>query len=467
MEIQDFLEPKEQSIPSDYDQVITGESYCVCGRGDGDMIGCDGSRCPGNGWYHPKCLGIARTTAPRGEWLCPTCLSSALKRRRTARREQPVEEQKQNEQDYIIENSGKGAKVVIPLKVESAERQSREEMENLLATTRRIEFDSQGRAVCRGPNSSRKSAQPRATFPEGLCRLHIAPNRFKAIQRLHKRITTLLGFGHKTRELLTPWAGVAESDRRRRGYAFLPASFGKFGKEALVKRGVSFHAAEKSGYGARKDEAANWKACVRLKESDLPHSQLDALQALIQAVAEAVPSKYKKCISLSNLQALQPNLHNGTDHLPPHTDSPLNDGFGVVIVTVCVRHSAHILLLPNDSSSAAPAPRSATGYVFDAEEGDVYVLSGPARSDFDHGVLCPPDKEERRRGSARVAGDESLEAIAGSKRKTLCGTGGGAKELKDKDKDKGRESLNLRFGIHGVKPGEDYFLGDEMPLFII
>jgi len=24
--------------------------YCVCGYGDGDMIGCDGKKCPGNNW---------------------------------------------------------------------------------------------------------------------------------------------------------------------------------------------------------------------------------------------------------------------------------------------------------------------------------------------------------------------------------------------------------------------------------
>jgi hypothetical protein len=459
----DFLQPNEQSIASeaDDDQVITGESYCVCGRGDGDMIGCDGSKCPGNGWYHPECLGIVRTTAPRGEWLCPPCFSSAAaKRRRTGQREQLVGEQKQSEQDYIIEKIGKGAKA-IPLKVESAERQSREEMENLLAATRRIEFDSQYRAVRPGPTSGRKNSQSSAAFPEGLCMLHIGPTHFKEIKRLHKRITTLLGFGHKTRELLTPWAGVAESDRRRRGYAFLPASYGKFGKDALVKKGVSFHAAEKSGHGAKKDEAANWKSCVRLKESDVTGKQLEALEALVQAVAEAVPRKYRKCISLNNLQALQPNLHNGTDHLPPHTDSPLNDGFGVVIATVCVHHSAQILLLPNDSPSASPAPRSAAGYVFEAGEGDMYVLSGRARNDFDHGVLCPPDKgERRRRSSARSTGDdsESVEAITGSKRK-LGGSGG--------IKDKGRESLNLRFGIHGVKPEEPYFVGDEMPLFTL
>jgi hypothetical protein len=32
--------------------------------------------------------------------------------------------------------------------------------------------------------------------------------------------------------------------------------------------------------------------------------------------------------------SLQPNLHNGATHLPPHLDFPLHDGFGVVIVTI-------------------------------------------------------------------------------------------------------------------------------------
>ena len=42
-------------------------------------------------------------------------------------------------------------------------------------------------------------------------------------------------------------AGIGESDKRKRGYAFLPHSYGKFGKTFLKSAGIHFHAAEKKG----------------------------------------------------------------------------------------------------------------------------------------------------------------------------------------------------------------------------
>ena len=47
--------------------------YCICGYGDGEMIGCDGIKCPGNNWYHYECLGLKFSHQPRGTWFCPPC----------------------------------------------------------------------------------------------------------------------------------------------------------------------------------------------------------------------------------------------------------------------------------------------------------------------------------------------------------------------------------------------------------
>ena len=464
------------SVPRRKRSRSKAETFCNCGRGDGDMIGCDGTSCPGNGWFHPECVGITRTTAPRGKWYCPDCTIAMKRRRVNGDRGQRKAVIEITEDTHII-NSGS-----VPLKVSAAERQSREEMENRLTAAKSIHFDELGRAVPGRQHSGHQTKKRLVPpFPTGLCRLQLSRPHFKAIQKLHRLITTRLGFGHKISELLTPWAGVAESDRRRRGYAFLPACYGRYGKDVLTKAGVHFHAAEKSGYQAKKDEVANWKSCVRLNEAEVTPHHLEALQAIIKSVQAAVPDKYKACVSLENLQALQPNLHNGCDHLPTHMDTPLHDGFGVVIVTVCVRQSARILLVPSaatgdtghttigknqvDISSDTSGSTSSGGgggggtplisnynpYVFEADEGQMYVLSAAARNSFDHGVLCALQKRR-----AAVMSTTIGRGASGGE----GGRGGGLM-----GKDRGRESLNLRFGLHGIKPGQPYFVGEEMPMF--
>ena len=127
-------------------------------------------------------------------------------------------------------------------------------------------------------------------------------------------------------------------------------------------------------------------------------------------------------------------------------DSPLNDGFGVVIVTICMQQTGNILLQSNESSRV---------WTFGAPEGSMYVLAGPARCCFDHGVLCP--LQARRREHSMKLHDVSPQPplLTGKKKKKR---GGQPKRL-------GRESLNLRFAVHGNVPTKAFFVGDEMPLF--
>ena len=417
---------------------VSVTTYCICGYGDGDMIGCDGesSFCPGKKWYHLECLGMDRE--PRGTWYCPDCAERETKKI-NRKRKQVIPAQLDlshllDEKKFVVSKkelkiiSGKASGVIVPLKVEAAERQSRDEMELLRAKAKLLSFNEKGQVVqCAGNTGD---------FPNGLCNFRVETDHFTALQSLHRIIVRALSGEQR----LTPWAGVGESDQRKRGYAFLPSTFGKFGKSALIAGGINFYAAEKKGSEAKNDENANWKSCIRLKSTDITEDHEMALKALIKKVAHIVPEKYKKCVTLEQLHAIQPNLHNGLDHLPAHLDSPLNDGFGVVIVTVCVHQSAQILLLSNKSSKS---------WLIDVNEGDTYVLCSDARNAYDHGVICPLDKRRTALRENRSDGQTGPQKKKKSKR--------GSENV-------GRESLNLRFGLHGSHPGTPFYVGDEMPL---
>ena len=130
-----------------------------------------------------------------------------------------------------------------------------------------------------------------------------------------------------------------------------------------------------------------------------------------------------------------------------HFDSPLNDGFGVVIVTVCVHEGAQILLLPSDGTLSQNSKK----YVFNAAEGDTYVLCGNARNAFDHGVLC----ERQKRFAAK---NQNFGAFSDSE---MVREKGNTKR-KGTRKNVGRESLNLRFCVHGNKPGMPFYVNDEI-----
>ena len=300
------------------EKLSTADLYCLCGYGDGEMIFCDSGdkKCLGNHWYHLECVGLAHR-APRGEWWGPDCKTRATKignskapNVRNGKRSSAVVVVA-DESNYIFEPKVKAAKGVLTtaslVKVEAAERQSRKAMEDILINARLLVFNKVGQVV--RPESGLDSI---ALFPDGLCRFKMTAADLSAMQSLHRIIVELLAAENR----LTPWAGVAESDARKRGYAFLPSTYGHFGKHALTSAGVTFHAAEKSSHDAKKDEQANWHSCVRLSVGNLTDHHISALETIVDTVKRLVPAKYKSCISLDKLQALQPNLHHGRDHLP-------------------------------------------------------------------------------------------------------------------------------------------------------
>lgn len=110
----------------------------------------------------------------------------------------------------------------------------------------------------------------------------------------------------------------------------------------------------------------------------------DTLCSVTEMVHSLVPTCYKQFVTMDQLVAVQPNLHNGASYLPAHLDFPRLDGFGVVIVTIGIRGLGKIVLIDDgDEEDVSPA-----SYAFDLGEGETYILCGDARNKCAHGVLC-------------------------------------------------------------------------------
>jgi len=183
----------------------------------------------------------------------------------------------------------------------------------------------------------------------------------------------------------------------------------------LERGGLRFGAAQKEGQDFLNDEEANWKSSFHLFPRDVSPEARTALHALIELVKLRVDDRYQEYVSLENLIALQPNLHNDARHLPPHLDFPMHDGFGVVIVTIQMAGPQSVIALLKGADSdfdVTVEKEKEKCWTFSLSVGDCYILSGDARNVCDHGVLC---------------------------------VGGGRRSHKV---DAARESLNLRFGLH-------------------
>ena len=276
------------------------------------------------------------------------------------------------------------------------------------------------------------------------------PDLFRDLTRIHAIVK------HRVRiDDMVPWAGIGGDSTRLRAFGFL----GKTALERLDRQSaVRLYAPEKQGKDALLDERANRKAiCVlnRTRERVLgagrnkakrrkkraapapthtvnPTLVADKLCAAIltdKGGSENDDNCYlnPSVLNSKELIAYQTNLHNGAKHLAAHLDAPLHEGFGKVIVTVAIRGSATILLIgkagnenENDNAENDIEEQDESSdlnlqpsWKFHLEEGEAYVLSGNVRNVCLHAVL---------------ANDDS--------------SGGG------------RESLNLRFGIHTIKEAE-------------
>jgi hypothetical protein len=247
--------------------------------------------------------------------------------------------------------------------------------------------------------TSAAAADPDA--PDGLVRLPALESAdFDTFCALHATICSKLG------HTLTGWGGIGDTSGRLRGYGYLP------GQPAFAKQhfAESHAMKEYSGDEAERDRAANRRASILLDSSDVPDGFASALSRLLDALRPRLPPRYRRFASADQLVAAQPNLHRGKAYLKAHLDEPLNDGFGLLIVTLAVRGDAKILIRARPFEED-PAKRSEV--CFDLARGQAYALSGDARNVCLHGVLAEGGSDER-------------------------------------------ESLNLRFGLHTREKDDEF-----------
>ena len=285
----------------------------------------------------------------------------------------------------------------------------------------------------------------------GLGKCTLDTNDFKSFQELHTTI-------QRKAKQWTSWSG-SPSDPRKRVFGFLPPSFlgltpnevefikGKL--DVTMPQQHAVPALPSSGTTNKQsitfdhlnqdpdeERQRNKRAMVDLDENDSLFDKVvgedgnangnnetnlkRAINNLLEKLRPYAPRHIQPYLSLKCLVAAQPNLHCGRHLLPAHFDHPLKDGFGICIVTVAIKGNARVFLeesttstgsLSSSTTNKEEVKEGAYG-VISVKEGEAYMLSGPVRNQCTHGVLADID----------------------------CGD---------------RESLNLRFGIHGVKFPDD------------
>lgn len=293
-----------------------------------------------------------------------------------------------------------------------------------------------------GGNDGRAAAGVRAQVPSWLDGLgtarSLSPDDFASLVALHRLIKD-------GASQWASWSGV-ERDPRKRAFGFLPGTLGHdpecrgllditmpWREPALGGEDEGDGGTGINGLAPDSDAAErrrNERAIVVL--DDLPEGTQDAIDnvcRLFQDDLRVTASKFfssndkinddgdddggryyqqlAEFLQYRNLIAAQPNLHNGRELLPSHLDHPLKDGFGVVILTVAVHGGGTVLL--QDAGEAAAAGSSPRRMAMRLEVGQAYMLAGRSRDACIHGVLADPDAANR-------------------------------------------ESLNLRFGLHGYCP---------------
>mmetsp|Transcript_16782 Transcript_16782/g.20140 ORF Transcript_16782/g.20140 Transcript_16782/m.20140 type:complete len:331 (-) Transcript_16782:18-1010(-) len=193
----------------------------------------------------------------------------------------------------------------------------------------------------------------------------------------------------------TSWSG-ALTDPRKRAFGFLPQSLGF---HAHVRRKLDISMPDTTDADASRERRQNERAMVILSEHDIPPHFTTALEKLLSGLRSRSSSSehVQKYLRMDQLVAAQPNLHAGRHLLPAHVDHPTKDGFGVIIVTIAIRGDATIMLETANRKHqlAVELPQKSA-----------YMLSNKVRNACTHAVLADETSGQR-------------------------------------------ESLNLRFGLHG------------------
>lgn len=230
---------------------------------------------------------------------------------------------------------------------------------------------------------------------DGLLKLERIPSAiFEDLVQTHKTII------HRT--ALTAWSGGSEEKQnRKKAYGFIDT----LAQDKLTE--IEFHNPYLPKQEWKTDKESNESASVVLNKTSR-----DMAQAAVAGVLATIP--FASLISngyrdlhrfgkIDELICLQPNLQGDTICLNEHMDWPLHDGFGKIILTIAIAESAMILLTKLQHVQGVQP-----SWKFRLEEGEGYILAGKTRSNFYHGVIAD----------------------------TL-----------------GRQSLNLRFGLHSLAEG--------------
>lgn len=220
-------------------------------------------------------------------------------------------------------------------------------------------------------------------FPIGCGKFLLAANHVEALRTLSQMIVDKIG----VKQMISWGEGI--HDKKVRGYGMLEDSQKWFNANQLEQAGILMHheGGENDPDPVKRQEAQQ-KHEDTLKQAfppiHLSPAQLSAINAVIDSAQDIVrgwPSDEIKtyerdCISLSELVAIQPNVHNNDMLLPLHLDQPRHDGFGIVIVTVGIQGSGDIVI--NDPGPDVDSIHR--NWSFPLQPGEMYVLCGPSRN---------------------------------------------------------------------------------------
>jgi hypothetical protein len=225
---------------------------------------------------------------------------------------------------------------------------------------------------------------------DGIGHCTLDPSHAATFQQLHDTIKSEAAAGHGS---WTSWSG-APTDPRRRAFGFVP---GTLGYQSETRDQLDISTPWQPEQASVEERPLNAKAMVILEKKSCPPDLQEAVDSLCQQLVPFAPKHVRPFLQFEQLIAAQPNIHNGRHLLPSHVDHPLKDGFGICIVTIAIQGNASVLVQSKTYKGKLPVA-----------QGQAYLLSGSVRNQCAHGVLADPTSEYR-------------------------------------------ESLNLRFGLHGPK----------------
>jgi hypothetical protein len=222
---------------------------------------------------------------------------------------------------------------------------------------------------------------------DGIGHCTLDPSHAATFKQLHDTIKS------EAHGSWTSWSG-SPSDPRRRAFGLVPGTLG-YQPETCNQLDIS--TPWQSEQASVEERPLNSQAMVFLEKKQCPPNLQEAVDSLCQQMVQFAPKHVRPFLEFEQLIAAQPNIHNGRHFLPSHVDHPLKDGFGICIVTIAIHGNASVLIQSKTYKGTLPLA-----------QGQAYLLSGSVRNQCAHGVLADPTSEYR-------------------------------------------ESLNLRFGLHGPK----------------